>query len=398
MMPSRECFSRSIIGLLLFLAIMLVVVLTDNNSTLRKLRHHKNFLKADGVVVKSEQHIRERRLNSLNDPKTIKIKGVVTGQVASTVLGDVVQSEAASTRTITPLKSSSGSSIAVFTKEPLLHKKASSPASFAVITAFSANHVEEAFSMLRSLIRVGYTGPIYIYLMRHSHEEIPAYVEDLIKQVKFSPLSAIVIDVEIKVDYLTYCFKPIIIDHFLHANNGSLSGYLWADTSTRYKINPQTVMESMRRDNVAFISPRGVLGMGESTHQKTYEYLKLSRYDFRNYTEVSAGIHFMNLASEGLVENVLQPYIDCAVNCTVCMAPKGSSKHPIDGGMTIKGAPSMEYWAHRQDQSVLSLLAYQYRNLGGNILTELYQKIRTRRLPDEGVCFEGKCQLQDYST
>ena len=70
---------------------------------------------------------------------------------------------------------------------------------------------------------------------------------------------------------------------------------------------------------------------------------------------------------DGVLLAVLQPWFDCARACTTCMAPIGSHKREPNG-LLIKGPPSTTYVSHRQDQSVLGLLVYDWLlNQGGSV-------------------------------
>jgi hypothetical protein len=111
----------------------------------------------------------------------------------------------------------------------------------------------------------------------------------------------------------------------------------------------------MWQASVGFSGKYGSLGMGVNTLQATYDFLNLDIHDFKNYTEVAATYFMMNLKNT-VAHRILDEWIDCAVNhCQTCMAP--SMKKKIKEGE--RRPPSTVNIAHRQDQSVLSLLVYQ---------------------------------------
>ena len=284
-----------------------------------------------------------------------------------------------------------------------------------IVTAFSDNHALESVLMFQSLIRQqqgrrrhGSSGGfgdtrIGVYLMRRpedqdedglSTQHTPLMLEYR-RVLLESPLNVDVYDYVVEENYTTYCFKPKIVSDFLYGrgryrsswdggdvrgnsgsnstdSTGTSSGgntgdrlplpkvVMWADASTRYPADPNINARNMVKDGVYFAGKLGLkMGMGESTHDGTYSFFGMDRTRFRNRREISATHFLVNLMSPDVVSDVLLPYINCGTNaCHRCMAPPGSSKY-MDG-RTIRGPPSTSYVAHRQDQSVLGLLVYDY--------------------------------------
>ena len=115
----------------------------------------------------------------------------------------------------------------------------------------------------------------------------------------------------------------------------------------------------MIRDGVDWAGKMGEMGMGENTHEDTYRYFNISRTKFKEMHSILGGVWLANLERKVVIDHILQPWLDCGIHaCYTCMAPPGSTK-ALPDGMSIQGPPSTTYLAHRQDQSVLSLLVYQ---------------------------------------
>jgi hypothetical protein len=232
-----------------------------------------------------------------------------------------------------------------------------------VVTAFSSNHLMEGVLMLRSLIEQNYTGPIDVYLMQQPNETLPDEMRyELVEELQKSPLNANVIEYEAAEAYITYCFKPKVIqDSLVRAtkSNTRPTVLMWADASTRFRENPEVWANAIQQDGVDFAGRTGRMGMSENTHFDTYKYFNMSQTEFKDKRELAANFFVVNLIRDGFVSAVLQPWFDCAHACTTCMAPVGSHKRE-ENRPIIKGPPSTKYVSHRQDQSVLGLLVYDW--------------------------------------
>eukprot|EP00980_Cylindrotheca_fusiformis_P030333 scaffold24661_cov132-Cylindrotheca_fusiformis.AAC.1 len=237
-----------------------------------------------------------------------------------------------------------------------------------IVTGFSSDHFMEGIKMLQTLIDVKYFGPIYIYLLHGHNEPLSTAMKEGFEQLmKESPFKETIVEMEVE-EYESYCFKPRIVQHvltLLAAEDRKASSrsrtpqvLLWSDSSTRFRLNPATGAKRMVRDQVDFVAVPGVMGMGENTHQQTYDYLNMTKADFVHRMELASGTYLVNLKRKHALEHILKPFIDCGLrDCHTCMAPVGTRKR--GNGRKIQGPPSSDYIAHRQDQSVLSLLAYQ---------------------------------------
>eukprot|EP00980_Cylindrotheca_fusiformis_P002149 scaffold483_cov83-Cylindrotheca_fusiformis.AAC.1 len=253
-----------------------------------------------------------------------------------------------------------------------------------IVTGFSSNHFMEGISMLQSLIDVQYTEPIYIYLLHGpSEQQEPLLLSaataadssstttttkaQFVQLMNESPLQATIVEMEVE-EYDSYCFKPRIIQDFLTlaaergtrppSSNGIPKVIQWTDTSIRFLDNPANGAQRMLRDGIDFASRSGDLGMGQNTHPKTFDYLNMTKADFVHRYELGAFSFLVNLERTQGMEYILRPYINCGLReCHTCMAPVGSIKKIPD--KTIPwGPPLSDYLAHRQDQSVLSLLVF----------------------------------------
>lgn len=233
----------------------------------------------------------------------------------------------------------------------------------AVVTAFSSNHLMEGVQMIRSLVDVNYTGPFHVYLMYRPGEQLSNDMKvTLTQELDKSPLNVTVVHYQVVEDYSTYCFKPQVIqDYLYHAAlaNARPKVLHWADTSIRFKSNPQEWARNILRDGMDFAGSSGSMGMAENTHIETQRYLNISATKYKDKREMLGGVWAMNLQRQGVSKNVLTPWVDCASRaCHACMSPLNSSR-TSPKGTRYKGPPSTTYVAHRQDQSVLNLLVLE---------------------------------------
>ena len=260
---------------------------------------------------------------------------------------------------------------------------------FAIVTAFSENHMYENLSMLRSLIRVNYTGPVAVYFIwrKYEVERNPELARKIAEQLAISPLNATLVEFEVIEEIGTYCFKPQVMQHFLsRPHNRHTKILMWTDSAPRFRENPQKWAKNMWEDGVDFVGRTDSMGMGENTDPDTYHYLGLSRRDFKEYHEIHAQIFLINLARRAVRNRIFRKWVDCGTRaCTTCMSPPDSSKE-LSGPEL--GPPSTIYIAHRQDQSVLSLLVYDYKRKESAANIQLdkrnyrYLNMRSRRRPD----------------
>jgi hypothetical protein len=243
------------------------------------------------------------------------------------------------------------------------HRTRAKTVRFAIVTACSSNHAAENLDMLRSLADSRYGGIVSVYYMHkvdaldmaHAEFRLLQKYKLQLKKVKAQiKLQTLVIEEQERLD--TYCFKPRVVQMFLRVFD-DLDAFMWADSSTRFLGNPETWVSHVLEDGVGFAGRLGRLGMGENTHPATYAYLNVDRTKFKNFTEIAATYWIANLQSD-VYKTVLAPWIACGVhNCLSCMAPPGSSRKLTKPG---KGPPSTEYIVHRYDQSVLSILLYEW--------------------------------------
>eukprot|EP00980_Cylindrotheca_fusiformis_P001169 scaffold321_cov95-Cylindrotheca_fusiformis.AAC.10 len=266
-----------------------------------------------------------------------------------------------------------------------------------VVTGFSENHLSEGIGMLQTLIDVKYSGPLYIYLMHGPSQALSSAIKvNFTQLIKASPLQATIVEMEVE-EYQSYCFKPRIIQDFLTlaANTEPSSTphvLFWSDTSTPFAYNPEIAAKRMVQDQVDFAGTTGYMGMGENTDQKTFDYLNMTKANFIHRRSLQASAFMVNLDRVQGTGLILTPYINCGLReCHTCMAPVGTNK-TIPEGKKFLGPPSSEYIVHRQDQSVLSLLAYQCQDQKACKISinERYYFPRERRRVGEHIAREIK--------
>lgn len=252
-----------------------------------------------------------------------------------------------------------------------------SSSNLAVVTAFSENHKLEGVAMLRSLIAVQFKGPVYIFLMKQSGEDIQ-WITEFKEEISKSPLSLRMIDFEVPSNSLdggTYCFKPTAMGVFLRQNSllppsESADVVMWSDASTRFLQNPSIWAKRIVRKEIDFVGKKEAWDIRQQTHSGTFEYFGLTPQDFNDHPPIAATHFLVNLQREQ-IRKVLNRWVDCGVlDCRACMAPIGSSKKDPNGTNYKKGGN--EYVSHRQDQSVLTLLVTEYMK---NSTTEANVKI-----------------------
>lgn len=117
----------------------------------------------------------------------------------------------------------------------------------------------------------------------------------------------------------------------------------------------------MIRDGVEFAARKTVWSIPGETHPETFAYLNLNPVDFIKDTSIAATHFLVNLEKERFQHEVVSKWIDCARNCTTCMAPPGSTKKGGTGPGF--GKDPLQFRAHRQDQAVLGALVYNYVHL-----------------------------------
>ena len=241
----------------------------------------------------------------------------------------------------------------------------------AIVTAFSENHKLEGVAMLRSLIAVHFKGPVYIFLMKQSGEDIQ-WITEFKEELSKSPLSLRMIDFEIPSSSLnkgTYCFKPTAMGVFLRQNSllppsESAQVVMWSDASTRFLQNPSIWAKHIIQQEIDFVGRKTAWNIRQQTHKGTFKYFGMTPEDYNDHPPIAATSFLVNLQREG-IRRVLNRWVDCGVlDCHACMAPIGSSKNDPNGANFTKGGN--EYVSHRQDQSVLTLLVTDYMKNSSN--------------------------------
>jgi hypothetical protein len=240
-------------------------------------------------------------------------------------------------------------------------------ANFAIATAFSDNHALESIGFFKSLIKVGYNGPLYVHLITATgtQQNITTRMLEVKEEISKSPLKPTFLEYQDSDGSLQhYCWKPRLV--YAHVNSSDLDVFMWADSSTRFDENPQILANGVLQDGVEFVGQTAAMGMGENTHEATYKYLGFQRAEFIPYIEIAGGKFIVNLRRNASLQ-LMQQWYDCAVACRQCMSPFNSSKS-IPKGQKWKGRGATNYLAHRQDQSVLGLLAYDLQRKGGTVV------------------------------
>ena len=207
-----------------------------------------------------------------------------------------------------------------------------------IVTAFSANHLNEGAMMVRSLIHSNFTGPLFVYLMQRPNEvgkDVLEAIGEFKEELQKTPLNATIIHYQVIEEYTTYCFKPKIVQDFI--NHATLTNTLpkvlmWGDASTRYDVNPEESADALLRDGVDFGGQKAMYSMVQNTHPDTYNYFNMSPTEFYTKREIAATFFLVNLARGVVLPAVLNPWFDCAGRaCMTCMAPPGANRKTARG-------------------------------------------------------------------
>ena len=258
----------------------------------------------------------------------------------------------------------------------LMESNNSHSSSLLIVTAFSQNHMLESVKMMKSLISMNYTGPLAIYLLKQTNE---AFTEELAhsfpKTIRKSPLNVVGIQyMNVEDEFETYCFKAHVIHDVLQKQNPDI--LMWADTSVEFEKNPQLIADEMDESGLELFITEGTMGMGHNTYNETAAWFGLDRRTFHEKREIQSGLWFALVrdksddAPTSVFQEIVQPYVDCGIDhCRECMAPGENLKSIQIGRKRIREhgekyegvhPPGKQFIAHRQDQSVLSLLVHKY--------------------------------------
>jgi len=309
-------------------------------------------------------------------------------------------------------------------RHPQIERKNEPPPLVGVVSAFTDDHRLEAVNFVRSLISVGYDGPLTMYAMYKPGEPPPStllqWVEfrDAVAKSPLGPASE-VIDYEVSSGFGSYCFKAEVLRDYLYrhssmssssisdngaANHGTRTHslrpltILWSDSSMRFTLNPAEGARRMLEDRVGLAGFTAKAALAAMTHPGTFTFLGLGESVdiYRNLTEEiypgAGGTCFhVNLMEKSMVREVLEPFLNCGTrNCCTCFAPPGSakyhgtsskrgywrrfvdSKHNVVQSFCTAGnssgvtpsPPPRPYVYHRQDASVLSTLLYEWLEKG----------------------------------
>ena len=241
---------------------------------------------------------------------------------------------------------------------------------FVVVTSVSSNHFEESRDMVASIQKylpqskilyydLGLTEAQRLEVSKYCNVELQTFQWD-----KYPP--------HVKV-LGKFAWKPLIAKEV----SEKYDLFMYGDSSIRMKsteIGP--VLVSLLEVPFYDTSPTS-MSIISLTHDETIKFLKYppSRKDMAKWGTLQGGAWIM-LVNHDLKENVLKPWVDCALH-EQCIAPKGSVVFPCHFEM-LKYHDGRYIGCHRQDQSALNIILA--RRYGLNMFNSLGDVSVTKKL------------------
>ena len=244
-----------------------------------------------------------------------------------------------------------------------------------VVTAVSSNHFEESKDMIGSIQKYLPQSKILFYdlgLTEAQRLEVSNYCNVEIQNMQWDKYPPHVKMLK------HFAWKPLIVGEVAEKYDLIMYG----DSSLRMKssdIGPVlgSLLEVPFFDTVPYPAP--IIAF---TYDETIKYLKYPpfRKDMAKWETLQGGTWIM-LLNHDMKENVLKPWVDCALH-EQCIAPKGSSRSPCHFEM-LKYNDGRYVGCHRYDQSALNIILARKFGLnmfnslgGGSIAQKLWIAIR----------------------
>lgn len=133
-----------------------------------------------------------------------------------------------------------------------------------------------------------------------------------------------------------YAWKPVIVASTVEKHKDAI--VIWLDAGNKVHNNLKWLKRIVVREG--FFSPWSLGTIGTWTHPETLKCLNVDG-DFLDRRNLNAAIVSLD-GQNAAARNLVKEWRDCALQKS-CIAPEGSSR-----------------LNHRQDQAVLTILAYQY--------------------------------------
>ena len=206
---------------------------------------------------------------------------------------------------------------------------------FVIVTGADSSHFKSLCQLLNSLIKYESKTPIIVYDLGLSDYENDylnySYPSVEIRLFDYSQYPSYL---NIKVNAGEYAWKPVIISNI---SNEFKCTVCWLDAGNLVTKRLVKVRKLTKVFGFFSLQTSGVIS--DWTHPKTLKYLKIPNniLNKRNLTGGCVSINYNNPKARALVDQ----WKKCAL-IKECIAPEGSGRHN-----------------HRQDQSVLSVLAYK---------------------------------------
>jgi hypothetical protein len=210
-----------------------------------------------------------------------------------------------------------------------------------IVTGASSNHFHCLKNLLYTISRYERGTPTIVYDLGLAPRELEELNGNAVTIKKFQ-FEKYPPHLDIRVDRGQYAWKPVIVESALRETNFTAMA-LWLDAGNLVQKKLKRVRATLEKNG--FYSPVSSGTVAQWTHPGTLAYLRAPEA-LRKRPNRNGAIVGFNPAQAGIIEMV-ECWKECALDPR-CIAPAGSNRSN-----------------HRQDQSVLSVLAYQFQERFG---------------------------------
>lgn len=222
---------------------------------------------------------------------------------------------------------------------------------FTIVTAASSNHFRCLTHLLYSISLFEPTTPVIIYDLGLKAIETKKLNNTACDLRRFA-FESYPPHLNIAVERGQYAWKPVLIAEVLNEIRGSL---LWLDAGNLIHAKLKKVRQTLA--DRGFYSPTSSGTIADWTHPETLKHLDVAP-EILGKRNRNAAIVGFNANHDG-IKHMAERWKECALDIN-CIAPRGSNRSN-----------------HRQDQAVLSVLAYQFQKQYGFFLEDSKLEIST---------------------
>ncbi|KAF7721881.1 hypothetical protein EC973_003977 [Apophysomyces ossiformis] len=234
--------------------------------------------------------------------------------------------------------------------QPITKEKKQYP--YTIVTASSANHLcsleNFLYSLhnLRSELDPSEFPRVVVYNIGMNRTQLPVLdqlkANNLMDELETFDYFKYPRFFDIAINAGEYAWKPAIVNEARVKYGDTKTGVLvWLDAGNMLTAPFLKNIPSIVRKNRGFWSPRSSYTMGRWTHPGMYAYFNVNPADYANNINCNGAAAGFDLRNKAVVNNIIIPWYECGLDKD-CIAPPGSSRRN-----------------HRQDQAVLTFLAYR---------------------------------------